>query len=206
VEVYALGGGLIYINGLPLTGWPGPLVRNLFFYLVDRPLLTRQDIFDAFWPTIPTKEAVNVFHVTKSKIDQWLGLELTTYKAGFYRPSGQFELHYDVSAFEAATPQSEADYKAVSSLYHSRFLPDVDLPWVRSRRRELQSQYAELLLGLARLYHAAGQIDLAISYYGKAWQQAPEREDVARHLMELCAASGKVEQAVQVFEHLSRVL
>ena len=41
-------------------------------------MVTRDEIFETFWPGLPTKEATNVFHVTKRKISERLGYELTS--------------------------------------------------------------------------------------------------------------------------------
>ena len=40
---------------------------------------TRADIFKEFWPGLPIKSATNVFHVTKRKIGERLGCDLTSY-------------------------------------------------------------------------------------------------------------------------------
>jgi DNA-binding SARP family transcriptional activator len=206
LEVYAFRNGAVYVDGKPITEWEGPLVKGLFFYLIDHPMLTRQEIFDTFWPSLSRKEATNVFHVTKRKLEQCLGLELTDYKAGFYRPSSKLHLHYDVAAFEALNPQTEAEYKEVIRLHRNPFLYKLDASWIRERRRELKSRYVDALVGLARLYRSSGQQDLAILYYSRAQQQVPEREDVARALMELCAADGHMGRVTQVFEQLTQAL
>src|SRR6185436_12766505 len=100
LEVYGFSGGSVFMNGLPVESWDGPLPRNLFYYFVDHPMVTRDELFETFWPELPTKEATNVFHVTKRKISERLGFELTAYSGGFYRPSGQMAVHYDVRNFE----------------------------------------------------------------------------------------------------------
>lgn len=61
LEVYSFGRGYVLVNGEPITNWDGALPRNLFFYFIDNPLLTRDQIFETFWPDLPIKEATNVF-------------------------------------------------------------------------------------------------------------------------------------------------
>src|SRR5258708_1602005 len=64
IEVYGFGNGKVFVDGLPVETWDGPLPRNLFFYFIDHPLVTRDDVFETFWPDLNTKEATNVFHAT----------------------------------------------------------------------------------------------------------------------------------------------
>jgi DNA-binding SARP family transcriptional activator len=206
LEVYAFRGGAVYVNGRPVTDFEGPLVRGLFYYLIDHPLVTRDEIFGIFWPVLSVKEATNVFHVTKRKITECLGVELTEFRVGFYNHSPGYDLHYDVSAFERALPETEAAYLDAIRLHRGPFLYPFTAPWIAARREELHGRYVETLLGLARLYQAAGRADLAIAYFGRARQQAPIREDIVRSLMELHAAVGQVTSATQVFEQFTRIL
>src|SRR5215475_12279854 len=54
LEVYAFRRGAVFVDGRPISRWEGPLVRDLFFFLVDHPLVTRDEIFDTFWPSLRT--------------------------------------------------------------------------------------------------------------------------------------------------------
>jgi len=99
LEVRALGTGRVLLNGIEVNEWDGLLPRSLFFYLVDRGMTTRNDIFETFWPKLSVREATNVFHVTKRKISEVLGIDLTIYWSGFYRISPNIQLSYDVVLF-----------------------------------------------------------------------------------------------------------
>ncbi|MEM6285003.1 MAG: hypothetical protein AAF787_22620, partial [Chloroflexota bacterium] len=57
LEVHAFGSGRVYLNGREVDNWDGVLPRSLFFYIVDRGMTTRDDIFKIFWPNLTTKEA-----------------------------------------------------------------------------------------------------------------------------------------------------
>src|SRR5690606_15826942 len=76
LEVYSLGRGYALVNGQMITNWDGALPRNLFFYFMDHPLVTRDEIFATFWPNLSVKEATNVFHVTKRKISERISLKV----------------------------------------------------------------------------------------------------------------------------------
>jgi DNA-binding SARP family transcriptional activator len=213
LEVYALSGGNVFVNGLPLTTWDGPLPRNLFYFFVDHPMVTRDEIFETFWPELPTKEATNVFHVTKRKISERLGYELTAYAGGFYRPSGQLSVHYDVARFEEVVedskltpPTDPAVWHRAIRLYRSPFLNRIEMPWIVRRRESLRLSYAEALIGLGRLYRSLDEKEQAISFYLRALREVPQREDIHRDLMTLFHERGETDKAIGQYRLLSSTL
>jgi len=214
LEVRALGPGRVLINGRLVDHWDGVLPRTLFFYFVDRGMTTRDEIFRTFWPSLSTREATNVFHVTKRKISEILGTDLTVYWSGFYRLSPDLELHYDVVKFvEAVQNAAVADddkalalYKNAVELYHGPFLSTMDQDWVVQRRSELATTYAEALAGMARIYAKRGEKPSALGSYLRAAATSPEREDLARAIMELYRALGQPQAAIDTFERLEAEL
>ena len=169
LEVFALSGGRVYVDGRPVTSWDGSLPRHLFYYFVDHPMVTRDEIFSVFWPKMSVKEATNVFHVTKRKISERLGHELTSYSSGFYVRSPRLSVHYDAHLFEHAVEQAVEDeehapaywYQAIQ-LYRSDYLPYIKTPWVRERREAIKHQYARALIGLGRFHRGLNELDAAL--------------------------------------------
>lgn len=214
LEVRALGPGRVLINGRLIDHWDGILPRTLFFYFVDRGMTTRDEIFRTFWPSLTTREATNVFHVTKRKISEILGTDLTVYWSGFYRLSPDLELHYDVVKFaEAVQNAAVADddralelYRNAVELYHGPFLSTMEQEWVTARRGELATTYAEGLAGMARLYARRGDKENALGCYLRAAATSPEREDLARAIMELYRALGQPAAALETYERLEAEL
>jgi DNA-binding SARP family transcriptional activator len=213
LEVFALAGGSVFVNGLPLTTWDGPLPRNLFYYFVDHHMVTRDEIFETFWPDLPTKEATNVFHVTKRKISERLGYELTAYSGGFYRPSGQMAVHYDAGIFETIVEDSRNDlpddpavYHAAIQLYRVPFLHKIEMPWIVRRRETLRLNYAEALIGAGRLHRKRGESERAISLYLRALREVPQREDIHRDLMSMYSERREYGKALEQYNMLSNML
>src|SRR5215216_1576073 len=170
LEVYAFGRGHTLVNGLPVTNWDGALPRNLFFYFMDHQLVTRDEIFETFWPELSVKDATNVFHVTKRKITERLSMkvsedgnyELTQYNSGFYMPSDKIVRHYDVADFQEAVDKaqvasSEKEEVALLSraidIYKASFLQTIEMKWVVQRRDTLRQLYAQALIGMGRIYN-----------------------------------------------------
>jgi DNA-binding SARP family transcriptional activator len=213
LEVLALSGGHVYIDGRPVTSWDGSLPKHLFYYFVDHPMVTRDEIFSVFWPKMSVKEATNVFHVTKRKISERLGHELTSYSGGFYIHSPRLTIHYDAHLFETAANLAieEEDnapqhwYRAVQ-LYRSEFLPYIRTPWVQERREILKNRYAQALIGLGRFYRGLNEYDQALGYLLRALRQKPDWEDVHQDVMMIYSQQGRQKDAVEQYRQLERTL
>jgi hypothetical protein len=176
LEVRALGPGRVLRNGAVVADWDGILPLHLFLFMVDRLMVSRSDIFNAFWPALPTREATNVFHVTKRKVNEILGFDLTDYHTGYYQLTPKVELQYDVVKFmntvnESSVLEGEEAIAALGRavrLYRSDFLSGLDDPWVVERREKLRAMYSEVLHNLSELHAAQGDDQSAESYYLRA--------------------------------------
>lgn len=207
LEVRAFGEGRASLNGTSIKHWDGILPRILFLYLIDRGMATRQDIFDTFWPNLSVKEATNVFHVTKRKINEILGFDLTTYRSGFYRISPEIELRYDVIQFSqllqasAVAPVEEAInlLEMATSLYRDSFLSALQLPWVKRRREELVTDYIEALENLGDLLHKSGQHERAVSCYLQAVAYQSNREGLLEKVLRILYKERQFSDALCIF-------
>lgn len=223
LEVYSLGRGYALVNGQQITNWDGALPRNLFFYFMDHPLVTRDEIFKTFWPDLPVKEATNVFHVTKRKISERISLkvgdesnyELTQYTSGFYIPSDKVVRHYDVGDFQDAVEKSmladdEREEIALLGraidLYKASFLQTIDMPWVADRRDFLRQLYAQALIGMGRIWKRREDDHRAMGFFVRALKETPEREDIHREVMAIYLRLNMLEDARLQYQRLEKVL
>lgn len=223
LEIYGFGRGHAIMNGLPVESWDGALPRQLFFYFIDRDLITRDEIFKTFWSRLNVKEATNVFHVTKRKISERLSInvlaggnyELTNYSTGFYRPANKIVRHYDVAEFETAVDDASMTfdddeqaklYRRAVDLYRAPFLLSIDMPWVHDRREKLQRQLLEALIGLARIYKSAEKYEESLGYFMRAIHETPLREDIHREVMSLYQTLGYPDDAVRQYQQLETLL
>lgn len=223
LEVYALGRGHVLVNGQEITNWDGALPRNLFFYFVDNPLVTRDDIFGTFWPNLSIKEATNVFHVTKRKISERISMkvgdmenyELTQYASGFYMPSDKVVRHYDAGDFQEAVDRAsitmdereeEHLFRQAIDLYKAPFLETIHMPWVEERRTQLRRLYAQALVGMGRIHKRRDQHEEALGYFVRTLKETPEREDIHCEVMRLYLLLGRKDDARKQYQHLEKLL
>lgn len=212
LEVYALGRGYALANGQFVDNWDGALPRNLFFFFIDRPLVTRREIFETFWPDLPVKEATNVFHVTKRKISERISMkidpdntyEVTQYGSGFYTPGTKLTRHYDAADFQAdveqamaATDEREEEQMLLRAIeyYKAPFLQDTNMPWIQQRREQLRLLNGQALISLGRLYKRRGNSELSLGYFTRSLRHVPEREDIQREVMSTYLKLGRNEDA-----------
>lgn len=212
LEVRAFGEGRVQLNGRNVDNWDGALPRALFFYLVDRGMVTRAEIFQTFWSNLSTREATNVFHVTKRKISEVLGTELTLYGSGFYHISPKIQLSYDVSLFNQLVQESDNEddgdenLRDALSLYRGDYLLSIKSDWVLSRRESLQQAVCDSLIALGRIYEERGESERALGCYLRAARLKPEREDSAFAIMSLYRDLQLPDDALQVYRRLAKTL
>jgi DNA-binding SARP family transcriptional activator len=214
LEVRALGLGRVQLNGQPVENWDGMLPRSLFFYLVDRGMVRRAEIFETFWPDLSVREATNVFHVTKRKVSEVLGIDLTVYWSGFYHISPKISLSYDVSLFtemaqdSAIAPDEEAVglLEQAVSLYRGDFLTSLESDWVVQRRQDLLQAYGEALISLAKIYERTNEPHRALGLYLRATTTNLHREDLAASIMRLFRELNQPQEALTVYERLEKEL
>lgn len=214
LEVQTLGNGYVLLDGEVVAEWDGLLPRMLFFYFVDRGMATRDDIFRTFWPELPAREATNVFHVTKRKINEVLGIDLTAYGSGFYQIAPNIQLSYDAIRFHEMTQQSQVAtareavelLRRAVALYRGDYISSLSASWIVARREELQQAYVDALVNLARLLLADNQIDEALGLYLRAAPLAPYREDIVAEIMRIAVKLGMRRTGILAFRRLETEL
>ncbi len=219
LEVFGFGPGTAFIDGLEVTQWEGMLPRTLFFYFIDNPVASRDDIFRDFWPQprVAVKDATDIFHVTKHKVSEVLNkrlgipniVDLTAYKQGVYIPGDRLVRHYDVAKFidflqQASTNEHEREnllLRAVD-LYRGPFLSALDAQWVIQRRHELDILYSDALIELGRINAQRGDREAALQRFREALKHRPEREDIHRSIITVWAEAGEQAKANEQLSEL----
>lgn len=218
IEIYAFGKPQALVNGHEIVQWEGMLPKLMFYYLADHRLVTRDQVFHDFWPKVSTKDATDIFHVTKHKVTEVLSrplnsqpLDLTQYTQGFYVPSRLFVRHYDVAEFEAAVERAqnaeslaerEVHARTALNLYQGPFLEGLSAQWIIERREELAQLHAEAQIMMGRVYAEQGHPAEAAAAYEAALKVLPMREDVQRELIRSYLGMGDI---VSAHRHLAAI-
>lgn len=218
LSINAFSPGSMELDSQAVEAWEGHLPRLLFFFALERPVVTRSEICAAFWPDLTTEQAVNVFHVTKRRLHKALegvSVDILIHEDGFYRVNPLLSLHYDVVDFVSALvegrlattnkAQMKAWQKAID-LYQKPFLLGHNEPWIVRRRAEYQAGYLEALAGMARVRAAEGRPESALTLLLKALGEDNKRQDLHRDIMQLYADMGRRSEAIGHYQRLQEDL
>jgi DNA-binding SARP family transcriptional activator len=195
IEVYGLGPGFVIVNGKMVEDWEGHLPRLLFFFALDKPVITRSEICKSFWPDLEIEQAVNVFHVTKRRLHKALGVDFDVllHDEGYYRLNPAFSIDYDVMSFTAALLEARADgtvgaqekWQRVIDLYRGPYLQGHHESWIDDRRRDFRAGYVEALSNLATIRIGAGRLDHGLALLLRAVGADHSREELHQQIIKL---------------------
>ncbi len=212
MEVYALGPGYVVTDGEPIENWEGHLPRLLFFFSLDRPIITRSEICHAFWPDLDSDQAVNVFHVTKRRLHKALNNDVLVHDDGYYKINPHIAVYYDVMEFSAALMRGRnihdpeealQHWKRAEDLYRGPFLQGHDDDWINERREEFRAGYLEALTEMARYWLNNERTEQALQLLQKALDEDETREDIHREVMTIYAKSGRRAEAAAHFQRMN---
>ncbi len=210
LQVFALGPGFVLLNGEPVDTWEGHLPRLLFFFALDRPVVTRSEICQAFWPDLENDQAVNVFHVTKRRLHKALDFDVLVHEGGYYRVNPEVSIQYDIADFVGAlvlgrVPETEdkvAAWQKAIDLYRGPFLQGHSDQWIVTRRADYQQGYLEALSEMARVRLAEGRQEHALGLLLRAVSENDRYEPIHRQIMQLYADLGRRSEAAAHYQKL----
>jgi len=210
LQVFSLGQNYVMLDGRLIDSWEGHLPRLLFFFALDRPMVTRSEICAAFWPELRLEQAVNVFHVTKRRLHKALDKLALVHDDNFYRVNPELNIYYDIDEFvellvqgrNPATPKPFEVWKKVVNLYKGSFLQGHEDAWVQSRRASFRAGYLEALSAMATTFINREQRELALKLYLQALEEDNTREDIHREVMNLYQQLGRGSEAVAHFNEM----
>ncbi len=211
LSVYSLGPGFVVVNGNQVDTWEGHLPRLLFFFALDRALVTRAEICQAFWPDLEVDQAVNVFHVTKRRLHKALDIDVLVHDNGYYRINPEFGVYFDALEFSSLlmTARNSDDedvrfnaWNTVADLYRGPFLQGHKDKWIIDRRESFLAGYLEALTNMAEYWVSRDRHDQALNLLHKALEADHTREDIHRDLMGLYTQVGRRSEAVAHYRKL----
>lgn len=212
LEVFALGPGYVIHKGKEIQSWEGHLPRLLFFFTLDKPVVTRSEICNAFWPELDIDQAVNVFHVTKRRLHKALGFDVLVHNETHYQINPEMHVYYDVLDFVETlmkgrnpnNPNPFESWQHAAKLYRGPFLQGHNDPWIEERRVAFRAGYLEALSQMAQAWIGKDRKELALKLYRQALDEDNSREDIHREIMKLYKDLGRRSEAVKHYQDLEK--
>jgi DNA-binding SARP family transcriptional activator len=214
IEISALSRGDVIIQNRKIDGWEGHLPRLLFFFTLDRALVTRSEICRSFWPGLDEDQAVNVFHVTKRRLHKAMEYDALVHDESYYHINWELPLYYDIIEFSHmllvgrtttdATTRVKAWERAVE-IHRAPFLYDHTEDWILQRRKEFKVGFAEAIRNLVVVYSDTKREDEALMLLNKGINLDIHNEDYHRDLMRLYAKLGRRSEIASHYQRLSDI-
>jgi len=226
LRVQTLGGFAVWRGGqrIPAARWTRRDVLALFTLLLGAPgyRVHRERVCDALWPEADPAAAARRLHATlhllravldgpgtaRSRV-RLVGDVLALEPAAEARPQPDWldAAAFDQEARAALASRNQAACRAALDRYGGNYLPDEPYAeWVVTRREELRARRQALLLHLARLSGAMGDLEEAERCLRAVLVSDACHEDAAATLMGLLAAAGQRSAALRVYQALAAAL
>ncbi|MCA9905056.1 MAG: bacterial transcriptional activator domain-containing protein, partial [Anaerolineae bacterium] len=212
LEVFGLGPGFVLFNGKTIDSWEGHLPRLLFFFALEKPVVTRSEICRAFWPDLDVDQAVNVFHVTKRRLHKALqfDMDILMHDDGYYYINPALSLDYDVMRFVSALMDARAHaqekpfdkWQRVVDMYQGPYLQGHDDPWILARRQDYRAGFIEALSHLAQIRLEADRPEHALGFLLRGAEEDDFREDLHQQIIQLYDQLGRRSEAAAYYQRL----
>jgi len=205
--VRGLGTGTVEKNGKAITQWEGHLPRLLFIFTLERPVVTRSEICQAFWTKLDIDQAVNVFHVTKRRLHKALGFDALVHHDGYYKANPLVEIHYDVVDFVGALVEGRITnditaWQRAVDLYQGPFLQGHTEDWIISQRQAYQIGYFEATIAVAAHDVREARPERALRQLLQVAGDTVDYEPLHQEIMRLYADLGRRSEAAAHYQWL----
>ena len=212
LKVLSLGPGYVFLGERLIENWEGHLPRLLLFFSLDRPVITRNEICETFWPKLELDPAVNVFHVTKRRLHKALDLDVLMHDGSNYRINPDIPFYSDTAEFvellmtgRYGNPDDPLDlWQRVAKLYRGPFLQGHDDEWINERRAAYRVAYLEALEKTAQLWDDDGKHELALHTLLRAVDSDNSNEAIHTRLLNMYLRLGRRAEAVAHFRHIEK--
>ncbi|MDA1330002.1 MAG: BTAD domain-containing putative transcriptional regulator [Chloroflexi bacterium] len=203
---------------LPSSVWRSSRARALFYYIVDRGTIRKEEVGLDFWPDFSAGKISSNFHATLWRVRQALGhkdIVIFDEDEG-YRLHPAVSQWYDAVEFENYLEQAKAPglseagkteaIRQALALYKGDYLSDVFMEWADTRRDELQNLYLQALISLAHLEQKNDRFSEARKLFEMVLAIDPYRDKVHMALMSCLVQSGAPSAAKVHFQAYKEML
>jgi ATP/maltotriose-dependent transcriptional regulator MalT/two-component SAPR family response regulator len=147
------------------SDWQTREARDLFFFLLQSPPLTKEQIALEFWPDISPARLKMRFKINIYRIRQALGQNVILYENEKYRFNREIHYTWDrqevdklLKACRSADSAGDMEIRnRALALMRGPYLADIDAEWAVADRLHYQEAYLDLLVELADMYLQSGR-------------------------------------------------
>ena len=168
LEIVSFGNVKVYSNTklLLLSDWQTREARDLFFFLLHSPPLTKEQIALELWPDISPARLKMRFKINIHRLRKAVGQEAVIFEGEHYLINRTINYSWDREKFDeviqsARQHNSQSEKKVLLEqavdIAKGPYLADIDADWTLPERLNVQETYQNILLELGGIYLTEGQ-------------------------------------------------
>jgi LuxR family maltose regulon positive regulatory protein len=218
LQVTALGKDSVRLDGelIQPAKWLSAGARAMFFFILDRKEVTKEQIALEFWPDFSPGKVNSNFHATLWRVRNALGgKNMIEFKGNAYRLNPEINLFYDVDQLESlyrrinhnsTETEDRALLRQCVELYQGDFLTTIDMSWADQRRAELRNSHVQILSRLARIELQRNNFLEATQLFDQLIHLEPYQDIYHQEKMACLVGLGNVNGARQHFQDYRKFL
>jgi two-component SAPR family response regulator len=199
LEIISFDNMEVYYNNklLILSDWQTREARDLFFFLLHSPPMTKEQIALELWPDISPARLKMRFKINIHRIRRVLGQETIVFESERYRFNRAINYSWDREKFDEIFQSVQRDIPPAKKktlleqaveIASGPYLADVDANWALLERLKVQEICQQMLLELGEIYLAEGQVQACLDISRKILQTEPLLEAAYRLIIRAYAA------------------
>jgi LuxR family transcriptional regulator, maltose regulon positive regulatory protein len=217
-QVFALGTGRVFKGGKEIskTEWISQRTRELFFFLLDRSPVSRNEVLETFWPEKPLARAVANLYQTLYRLRRVVGCDMITLEEQECRLTPDFYFEYDVARFEkqarlalaipATDLQQLGQLAAAAQFCIGEYLADLSPEWALARRAALNELQVKVLQEYAMALMRVTRYTEARDILVKALELEPFEDSLHEQMLVCLARLGRRHEVVDYYRRYRETL
>ncbi len=214
LEFCTFGNVRAYKNGreLKVSDWQTREAKELFFFLLQSPPITKEKIGLVFWPDITPARLKMRFKINIYRIRQALGQDVLLFDAGQYYFNKTLSYKWDREQFDNLIKTAEKAsnrYQLLEqalAVVHGFYMADLHTDWADSDRFNYQEIIQQTMVELTEYYLQSGQISKSLQFARQIIENDSLVETGHRLLLQVYAALHDQVNLIRHYQEYERAL
>ncbi|MBN1451085.1 MAG: tetratricopeptide repeat protein [Anaerolineales bacterium] len=197
--IVTFGDVKVYCNNkmLLLSDWQTREARDLFFFLLHSPPLTKEQIALELWPDISPARLKMRFKINIHRIRRAVGQDAVIFEGERYRFNREINYSWDREKLDEvlqsarrgiSLPEKKTLLERAIEIANGPYLADIDGDWAVPEQLKYQDICQQMLLELGEIYLAEGQVQAGLNVARRILQSDALLEAAHRLIIQAYAA------------------
>ena len=217
LEIISFGSAQVRHDGrvVELSNWQTREARDLFFFLLQSPPRTKEQIAMEFWPDLSPARLKMRFKINIYRIRQALGQDAILFKDEHYGFNRSIPYTWDREWFDELLSISQRRTSLTErinlleeavAIIRGRYLADLDAAWAEADRIHYEGKRREAMLNLAGLYLRKGQGQECMNLARQLLSLDPLMESAHRLVLQACAVQHDPAGLALQYRHYQKLM